>query len=255
MGHEESKVGSMDKEFAQKMKDLCEKIVNDIADFFKNDALEAHVFGSIAKGTNDALSDVDIWITFDDKKIERVLKTRMTSYAKFGEIILLHEMQHNFPLDGIQTAIIYKIEEELIRVDFYLCPLSSSRVVPGSKILFEKQKIEAGNIIPETKRTSRDLSDRITFFIFMCFNGIKKVVRGDKEFVNFLVSEFQKYEKEIPELSTVPKELTFTMIRKALAVLDTVSNQEQKIAIVEISKFLTKVELLSESFAPRGVAD
>jgi predicted nucleotidyltransferase len=235
----------MNPEFTQKMKSICEKTVEEIVSFFKDEALEAHVFGSIAKGTNDALSDIDIWITFEDEKMAEVLANRMASYAKFGEIILLHEMQNNFPLNGIQTAIIYKIDGELIRVDFYLCPLSSSRILPDSKILFEKTKIEIGNIIPETKRTPRDISDRITFFICMCFNGIKKVVRGDESFAEFLASEFKKYEKEIPELSTVPKESSFNMIRKALAILDIVSNKEQKTAIVEINNYLTKVESLS----------
>lgn len=192
------------------------------------------MFGSIAKGTNDALSDIDIWITFKDEEIEQVLENRMTSYAKFRRIILLHEMQNNFPLRGIQTAVLYKIEEELIRVDFYLCPLSSSRILPDSKVLFEKQKIQVGSIIPETKRTPRDISDRITFFIFMCFNGIKKVVRGGAAFIDFLISEFKKYEKDIPELMIVPRESTFEMINKSLDILNKVSNKEQKNAISEI---------------------
>lgn len=226
------------------MKSLCEKTVDKIVSFFKDEALEAHVFGSIAKGTNDALSDIDIWLTFEDAKMPEVLVNRMASYAKFGEVVLLHEMQNNFPLNGIQTAIIYKINGELVRVDFYLCPLSSSRVLPDSKILFEKRKIEVGNIIPETKRTPRDISDRITFFICMCFNGIKKVVREDASFAEFLTSEFKKYEKEIPELASVPKVASFNMIRKALVVLDTVSNPEQKAAIVEINNFLNKIESL-----------
>lgn len=232
----------MNTEFTQKMKGLCDKTIVEIVDLFKDTAIEAHVFGSIAKGTNDALSDIDIWITFKDEEIEQVLENRMTSYAKFGEIILLHEMQNNFPLNGIQTAVLYKIEEELIRVDFYLCPLSSSRILPDSKVLFEKQKIQVGSIIPETKRTPRDISDRITFFIFMCFNGIKKVVRGDAAFTDFLISEFKKYEKDIPELMTVPRESTFEMIKKSLDVLNKVSNKEQKNAIFEVRFFMKKIE-------------
>lgn len=234
----------MNTEFTQKMKGICAKTINNIVDFFKDEAIEAHIFGSTARGTNDALSDVDIWITFEDDKIQKVIENRMSAYAKFGEIILLHELQNNFPLNGIQTAIIYKIDGELIRVDFYLCPFSSSRVLPDSKILLEKKKIRFGSIIPETKRTPRDISDRITFFICMCFNGIKKVAREDKTFVDFLVNEFKKYEKKIPELSTVPKEASFDMIKKSLVILNNVSNIEQKAAIVEINKFITKIESL-----------
>lgn len=233
----------MKLEFTEKMIAIQNKTVDKIATFFETEAIECHVFGSMAQGTNDSLSDIDIWITFTDEKIQKAIEERMDSYAKFGEIVLLHEMQNNFPLDGIQTAIIYKIEGELIRVDFYLCPLSSSRILPDSKILFEKQKIEVGSIISETKRTPRNLLDRITFFICMCFNGIKKVARGDNAFMVFLTNEFQKYEKEIPELTTIPQEPTFAMLRKSLSVLNTVSNQEQKAAISEISEFLMKVEM------------
>ena len=224
------------------MKSLCEKTLHDIVAFYQEDAVEAHVFGSTARGTNDALSDIDIWLTFEDEKIRSIIERRMASYATFGEIVLLHELQNNFPLNGIQTAILYKIDGELIRVDFYLCPLSSSRILPESKILFEKQKVEMGQIIPETNTTPRDLSDRMTFFISMCFNGIKYVARGNESFANFLVTEFNKYEKEIPELSAIPAESTFDMLRKSLRILDKVSNFEQKRAIREIESFMSKVE-------------
>jgi len=233
---------NMNTEFTKKMKGICERTTDNIVDFFKEEAIEAHIFGSIARGTNDALSDIDIWVTFEDDKIKKVIENRMSSYAKFGEIVLLHELQNNFPLNGIQTAIIYKIDDELIRVDYYLCPFSSSRVLPGSKILFEKKPIEIGNIIPEIKTTPKDISDRVTFFISMCFNGIKKVVRKDMAFIELLLNEFKKYEKEIPELSTIPKECSFDMIKKSLAILDTVSNHEQKSVIKDIDEFLAKVE-------------
>jgi predicted nucleotidyltransferase len=232
----------MNIEFTKKMKDICERTVDDIGRYFERTALEAHVFGSIARGTNDALSDIDIWITFGDGEIKKALENRSSTYAQFGQIILVHEMQNNFPLDGIQTAILYKIDDELIRVDWYLCPYSSSRILPGSRVLFENKKVQIGDMIYETKRTPRDLSDRVTFFINMCFIGIKKVVRKDDAFIGFLTSEFRKYEKEIPELATVPKENSFDMIKRSLAVLDTVSNKEQKTAIYEINRFMEKVE-------------
>jgi len=226
----------------QQMKNIQEKLVNDIVGLFKDEAVEAHLFGSMARGTNDALSDIDIWFTFEDSDIERILENRFEKYSQIGEIVLSNEMQNSFPLDGVQTAVLYKIDDELIRVDYYLCPLSSSRVLPDSKILFEKKKVEVGEIIPETKRTPRDLSDRVSFFISMCFVGIKKVVRKDEVFIDFLIEEFKKYEKEIPDLADIPKEMSFDTLKKALAILDTVSNPEQKNAIVEINKFLTKVE-------------
>ncbi len=223
------------------MKSIQEETIDDLTTFFRNKALEGHLFGSFARGTNDALSDIDIWLTFDNVKIQEVIKDRFEIYAKFGEVLLLHEMQNNFPLDGIQTAIIYKINDELIRIDFYLCPMSSSRILPGSKILFENIKIKEGEIIPETKRTPRDLLDRITFLISMCFNGIKKVIRKDQSFIDFLISEFKKNEKEIPSLSAISANLSLHTLKDALAILYTVSNEEQRKAIVEINLFMSKL--------------
>lgn len=232
----------MQTKFTQKMKGLCDKVTNDIVGIFRDAAIEAHIFGSLARGTNDALSDIDIWFTFKDSDIQKVLADRFINYTKVGEIVLCHEMQNNFPLNGVQTAVIYKIDGELIRVDYYLCPLASSRVLPDAKVLLEKKSVPVGDIIPETKRASRDLSDRITFFLCMCFNGIKKVVRGDESFVPFLVSEFQKSEKDIPALAAIPKESNFETIRKSMEILETVSNDGQKKAISEIRSFLDRVE-------------
>ncbi len=236
----------MQIEFTQKMKGLCEKIANDIIEVFKDDAVEAHLLGSIARGTNDALSDIDIWFTFEDSDISRVLEERFDRYKTIGEIVLLGEMQHSFPLDGIHTGVLYKIDGELIRVDYYLCPFSSSRVMPDAKILFETKKVESGEMIPETKRIQKDpaekMSGRITFLISMCFIGIKKIVRGDEAFIPFLTGEFQKSENDIPVLKGLPTESNFDTLRKALEALGTVSNSEQKNAIVEIRQFLDRVE-------------
>ena len=85
----------MDTNFEQKMKGICERTVKKITDVFKDDAVEAHVFGSMATGTNDALSDIDIWLTFDDSVIASVIENRMNYYSQIGEILFNHEMQNN----------------------------------------------------------------------------------------------------------------------------------------------------------------
>jgi hypothetical protein len=75
----------------------------------------------------------------------------------------------------------------------------------------------------------------------MVFNSIKKVVRRDQKFIDFIISEIEKYEKEIPELANVPKDASFEMIEELLEALESVSNDEQKHAIREINEFLVKV--------------
>jgi len=232
--------------FAEKMKGIQDRLVEEMSTYFEPQAVEAHVLGSIARGEHDAFSDIDIWITYEDDKMQEAIENRMDVYKKFGEIVLLHEMQNNFPLHGIQTAIVYKIDGELFRVDFYLCPLSSSTKKPGSKVLFEKKEVPVGEIIPETKRTRRDASDRVTFLISMCFNCIKKVVRGNTEFMNFLSSEFKKLEEinGVQGLPELPMEGGFDSIRAALNVLEGVADEGQKVAIETIREFMGRVERL-----------
>lgn len=225
------------------MRRLREGLIERALAAFAPAAVEAHLFGSVARGEDDALSDVDIWFTFEDGNIEKAVAGRMEAYARLGEIILLHEMQNNFPLGGIQTAIIYKIEGELVRVDFYLCPLSSARVLPGSKVLFAEREVPVGEIVPETKRTPRDLSDRITFFISMCFNGVKKAARGDVGFAAFLAGEFAKHQGELPALAAVRMDASFGALRSALAELELVSDATQRRAVGEVRAFAAKIEV------------
>ncbi len=231
----------MNPEFTKRMRKIQARLVEDISRSFSAKAVEAHVFGSIAKGTNDSLSDVDIWITFKDEEIEDVLKNRFSTYSLVGEVVLSHELQNNFPLGGIQTAIIYKVEGDLVRVDYYLCPLSTSRIFPDSMILFKKADVPIGNIIPETKRTARGKEDRITFFISMCFVAIKKIARGEQAFIDFLLEEFKKYQTDFPKL-VMPRDLNFVIIKKTLKILEEYSDETQKKAIYEINRFMTKVD-------------
>ena len=57
-----------------------------------------------------------------------------------------------------------------------------------------------------------------------------------------MTTEFQKYEKEIPQLASVPKVSSLDTIRRSLEILNYVSNEGQKRAITEIEQFLTKIE-------------
>lgn len=233
----------MNQNYTEKMKGIQAGLVESISDYYgKEGAVECHVFGSIAEDRNDVLSDVDIWITFKDNKIQEVLENRMNVYAKFGEIILLHEMQNNFPLDGVQTAILYKINSEIVRVDYYLCPKSSSRILPNSKIIFDQVGIQEGDIIPETKSAPRDFSDSVTFLISMCFNTIKNIIRNKPEGIDFLLNEFKKkYEDKLDKDYKIASNNDFETIYLVLDALVDNSNGVQIKAIEEIRVFMERV--------------
>ena len=51
-----------------------EVILEKIQKLFQKMAIEGHIFGSLARGNSDAYSDIDIWFTFPDEDIEKVLR-------------------------------------------------------------------------------------------------------------------------------------------------------------------------------------
>ena len=224
------------------MKRIRSNLVESISNHYKElGAIECHVFGSIAKNKEDAFSDIDIWVTFKDTYIENAIDRRLESYTGFGKIVLLHEMQNNYPLNGIQSAVLYEIEGELVRVDYYLCPQSTSTIMPGSKVLFDIEGIKEGDIIPETKRSPRDFSDSVTFLILTCFNSIKCIIRKTDR-IDFILDEFRKkYEEKLDKNYNLPQENNFNTIDLMLRALEENSDKEQIDAIREIKLFASKV--------------
>ncbi len=210
-----------------------------IVDYFKDVALEAHLAGSLATGASDALSDIDIWFTFDDKEIVDVVGRRFDIYNKLGNVVMYHEAQQNFPLNGNYSLVIYETPAGLLQVDYCMSPLSSSRIPPDTKVLFEKTPVQRGEVVYDPKRIKREFSDKVSFVICMCFVGIKKIVRGDDKFMDFLVFEYQDIRARMfTALPLVTNRNSFETIKEILGNLSTVSTTDQKKGIEHIKKFL-----------------
>ncbi len=213
-----------------------------ITKFFSDKALEGHTLGSLSEGRGDAFSDIDIWFTFDDKEILQIIDRRLEMYAELGSIVMYHEAQQNFPLGGNYSLIIYETPAGLLQVDYYLCPMSSSRIVPGSTVLFERVKVERGEMLHDPKRVKKEYSDKVSFVICMCFVAIKKIVRGDAMFIDFLVKEYtdikQRMFTELPEVANVNSTKT---LKEVLENLHLVSTLEQQVGIRHIQKFIETV--------------
>ncbi len=233
----------MNKGFTDGLIQERDKKLTAITEYFQNKALEGHIFGSLNKGNSDALSDIDIWLTFKDEDINQVIDGRFDLYNKFGKVVMFHEAQQNFPLNGVYSLIIYETPLGLLQIDYYLCPLSSSRIIPDSTVLFEKVSVQRGEMLQDPKRVKRPFNNKVSFVICMCFVGIKKVVRKDKAFIDFLVSEYSDIKARMfTELPTVSHTNSSETIKEILANLNRVATPEQQKGIKKIREFMEKVD-------------
>ena len=210
---------------------------------FEPIAVEGHIFGSIARGDTDVFSDIDIWLVFKDEDMADVLEKRLEYYAEVGEIVHVVEPPQNSPVNGIQSAVLYKTKVGLFIVDYSLCPQSTAYVTKESKKLFgiDLPLGEAG--FNPQKVTVTD-EYRIDFFISFIFNGIKKLVRNDVAGFDHVLNEYDylstRYGIQVKDLSS--KDHSFDTLKEVAKNVYDLANEKQKKALVEIGNFLELVE-------------
>ena len=220
------------------------RVLESIKVFFQDKAIEAHVFGSIARGTDDAYSDLDVWLTFENEKITKVLDNRFKYFSKFGNVIHVCEPPQNSPLNGIHSFVLYKTDAGLLHIDFYLCPLSTSFKIEGSKNILGNIKLPTGELSFNPKKTSVPNSYRIDFFILFIFIAIKRLARKKPGALDLLFVEYDnlknRYQINVGALNKT--EQTFTCWRKIIAEVNKFADEKQKGVLTEISVFAKQVE-------------
>ncbi len=224
-----------------------DKIFKKLVGIFSEIAVEAHVFGSLTKGTSDEFSDIDFWATFDDENIKNILDKRIEIFSEIGKILIYHEAQQNFPLGGTYTLLLFKTVAGPIHVDIYLSPIDSARLFGESKILFNKidLKLEDG-MMYDPKREKRDAQDRVKFIVCMAFNGIKKLARrNDDKFLDFLTGIYNDLRMEsFNEMEVVENTNTSKTVENVLANLSQIADTNNKIAIRYINDYFAIIKTL-----------
>ena len=210
---------------------------------FETKAIEGHLFGSMARGDTDTFSDIDVWLIFKDEEIKEVLENRFTYYEKIGEIIHTIEAPQNSPINGIQTSVLYKTEAGLLFVDYSLCPFSTAFITKENKNLFGEIQLPLGEAGFNPQKVTVSETYRIDFFIGFIFNGIKKIIRKNKEGFDHTLKEYEylssRYGMDVRELSS--KEFNFETLKEIIVNIEKVSTEKQKQALKEISLFLEMV--------------
>lgn len=224
-----------------------QKIFDKILKNFSEIALETHVFGSSANGLGDEFSDIDFWATFSDEEITEFIHKRFRIFESISEILIFHEAQQNYPLGGIYTLLLFKTDAGPIHVDIYLSPVRSARLWGDTRILFNKNNLEIpkGEMVYDPKREKRDVQDRVKFVICMTFSGIKKIVRKDYRFLDFLAEIYNDLrQKSFPEMAIVVNQNSLETLEEIFQNLANIANEQNRDAISQIEVFLKQVKEL-----------
>jgi hypothetical protein len=154
----------------------------------------AWLTGSIARGDQDTLSDIDITLVVADDHCQALCaRPRMVSaettreryelFCLFGQPALLHENNHNAPEGGTFTFVAY--EPHAVMVDWILRPLTGAQKPEEARLLFAKVGV-AVQLPPQPESREQladELSERMAFFWMMTAVTVKYIYRGDRVFV------------------------------------------------------------------------
>jgi hypothetical protein len=198
----------------------------------------------MARGDTDAFSDIDIWLIIKDEDMPDTLRKRFEYYAKVGEVMHIVEPPQNSPIGGVQSAVLYKTQAGLLIVDYSLCPQSTAFITKESKKIFGEIDLPIGEAGFNPQKVIVQESYRIDFFIGFIFNGIKKIIRKDADGFDHMLKEYDylssRYGLPVKPLNT--QERTFATLKEIIRNVYGLSTEKQKNALLEIEKFLKKVE-------------
>lgn len=218
-------------------------VLDRIQKVFTPISVEAHLLGSVARGDADALSDIDVWCTFEDGQFDDFLKRRFELFAKVGIVLHICEPHQNAPLGGLFSTVLYQTPNGLLVVDYYFCPRSTAFVTTESKHLFGDSELPTGVLALNTKTATVTRDYRIDFFICFLFGAIKKLVRKNERPLEQLFREYdaliEKYEFPLAQLEN--RKHSFETFFNICEHLKQVANENQKDVIAVIKDFGVEV--------------
>ncbi|MEK7227906.1 MAG: nucleotidyltransferase domain-containing protein [Patescibacteria group bacterium] len=219
-----------------------ENLIKKLETLFEGNAVEAHIFGSVARGDADAYSDVDIWFTFKDDEFEEIYKNRLKYYELLGKIVHLHEAPQNAPINGVHTALLIQEGEVITVVDIYLCPISTSYITEEGEKLFGID-VPLGTVGFNPQKITVDKDYRIDFLICFIFGTIKKLARHKPEPLDGVLRQYEHLYKDygIPVEPLENQEQDLGALETIIENTQKVSNEKQKEALSLIRHFATKI--------------
>jgi hypothetical protein len=165
--------------------------------------------GSLANGSADGLSDIDLFVVIDDRYAEAVLARSSEEVARFGQTAWLKEIPGNAPSGGTYMSVGFQSSPLPIGVDWYWQPLRQAVLPVDARLLFQRRLIPSADPPasfaelmsrrsppPGRDRLAQSDADRLAFFWAMVPVAAKYGARGwDEKALAILVGLEQQVDK------------------------------------------------------------
>lgn len=98
----------------------------------------AWLFGSLGRGNEDALSDLDLLVVVDDAAIDAIIASPKQYAALVGQPLFFIDAPQNAPGGGAYLMACYDAPTAPHLVDWYWQPRSAACIPPDVRLLFDK---------------------------------------------------------------------------------------------------------------------
>lgn len=141
----------------------------------------AWLAGSLGRGADDNLSDLDLWVVVDDAEIDEIIDSPSTFVQTIVPTIVENVAPQNAPEGGAYLLTWMAGEHGPQQVDWYWQTAGRATRPVGTKLLFQRQGIPwtalPASLPPDTLEQEIDLAVRES--LLMAFIAGKHIVRGD----------------------------------------------------------------------------
>ena len=138
----------------------------------------AWLAGSLGRGTEDALSDLDLWVVVSDAYYSFVAGRTREFAGKLGDPLLILEAPQNAPPGGAYLLALYPGETGPHQIDWYWQPQSRASLPSDVRVLFDHAGLPA-QPPPAPEQRAHDITLRVGFFWAMLPIAAKKIARGN----------------------------------------------------------------------------
>ena len=172
-----------------------DQLLKQVVQYLQTDErfIAAWLTGSFGRHDEDDMSDLDITVVVDEAYAKSLCarphqvwagttKERYALFSHFGEPNVIHENNHNAPINGTFTFVLYK--ETALVVDWVLRPNLDVTRPALSALIFDKANINVEPPVPAESLEQRIeiASENVAFFWLMAAVTVKSLVRRDEVF-------------------------------------------------------------------------